>query len=130
MVEGYHWAVTDGTVKDLMADQWEVVEFPAILYRGNHSGLSFGKDELLSKSVTVCWQVERTVAAEPTSEETAMVKGSGGESGKKMRFLTLTTLYSRMIRRTQKETADYSTITTWVYLDPTEMAKSISSCST
>ena len=56
-----------------MADQWEVVEFPAIMPSGNHYGLSFGKSELLKVKASLSvgkWNAQW----QPSSEETAMVK--------------------------------------------------------
>jgi len=81
--------------KDSMSDQWDIVEFPAILPNDKLLWPEFwNKDELLKVKASLSpmkWNAQWQ--QNPTSEETA-------------------TAYSK------KETADYSAITTWGVFEP------------
>ena len=71
--------------KDSMADQWDIVEFPAILPNDKILWPEFwNKDELLKVKASLSpmkWNAQWQ--QNPTSEETAMIKRSGGLRGKK-----------------------------------------------
>jgi len=102
--------------RDLMADQWEVVEFPAILPSGEPLWHEFWKKEELLK-VKASLSVGKWNAQwqqNPTSEEVAMVKRDWWqlwerEDTPRLDYIiqSYDTAYSK------KETADYSAITTW-----------------
>ena len=107
--------------KDLMADQWEVVEFPAIMPSGEPLWPEFWqKDELLKVKASLSvgkWNAQWQ--QNPTSEETAMVKRDWWQEWEEDDVPDLDyiiqsydTAYSR------KETADYSAITTWGVFRP------------
>ena len=109
--------------RDLMADQWEVVEFPAILPSGEPLWHEFWKKEELLK-VKASLSVGKWNAQwqqNPTSEEVAMVKRDWlqlweREDTPRLDYIiqSYDTAYSK------KETADYSAITTWGVFEPKE----------
>ena len=109
--------------RDLMADQWEVVEFPAILPSGEPLWHEFWKKEELLK-VKASLSVGKWNAQwqqNPTSEEVAMVKRDWWqlwerEDTPRLDYIiqSYDTAYSK------KETADYSAITTWGVFQPKE----------
>ena len=109
--------------RDLMADQWEVVEFPAILPSGEPLWHEFWKKEELLK-VKASLSVGKWNAQwqqNPTSEEVAMVKRDWWqlwerEDTPRLDYIiqSYDTAYSK------KETADYSAITTWGVFEPKE----------
>tara|TARA_R100000654_G_scaffold5200_7_gene14934 strand:+ start:267 stop:1805 length:1539 start_codon:yes stop_codon:yes gene_type:complete len=107
--------------KDLMADQWEVVEFPAIMPSGEPLWPEFwGKDELLKVKASLSvgkWNAQWQ--QNPTSEETAMVKREWWMPWEETSTPNLEyviqaydTAYSK------RESADYSAITTWGVFKP------------
>ena len=109
--------------KDLMADQWEIVEFPAIMPSGEPLWPEFWqKEELLKVKASLSvgkWNAQWQ--QNPTSEETAMVKREwwkewGEDAIPKLDYIiqSYDTAYSK------KETADYSAITTWGVFQPHE----------
>jgi predicted phage terminase large subunit-like protein len=109
--------------RDLMADQWEVIEFPAILPSGEPLWHEFWKKEELLK-VKASLSVGKWNAQwqqNPTSEEVAMVKRDWWqlwerEDTPRLDYIiqSYDTAYSK------KETADYSAITTWGVFEPKE----------
>ena len=109
--------------RDLMADQWDVVEFPAILPSGEPLWHEFWKKEELLK-VKASLSVGKWNAQwqqNPTSEEVAMVKRDWWqlwerEDTPRLDYIiqSYDTAYSK------KETADYSAITTWGVFEPKE----------
>ena len=109
--------------RDLMADQWDVVEFPAILPSGEPLWHEFWKKEELLK-VKASQSVGKWNAQwqqNPTSEEVAMVKRDWWqlwerEDTPRLDYIiqSYDTAYSK------KETADYSAITTWGVFEPKE----------
>ena len=107
--------------KDSMADQWEIVEFPAILPNDKLLWPEFwNKDELLKVKASLSpmkWNAQWQ--QNPTSEETAMIKREWWtpweeEAVPKLDYIiqSYDTAYSK------KETADYSAITTWGVFEP------------
>ena len=107
--------------KDSMADQWEIVEFPAILPNDKLLWPEFwNKDELLKVKASLSpmkWNAQWQ--QNPTSEETAMIKREWWitweeENVPKLDYIiqSYDTAYSK------KETADYSAITTWGVFEP------------
>ena len=109
--------------KDTMADQWEIVEFPAILPSGEPLWHEFWKkDELLKVKASLSpgkWNAQWQ--QDPTSDEVAMVKREWWnlwerEDTPRLDYIiqSYDTAYSK------KETADYSAITTWGIFEPKE----------
>jgi len=110
-------------MKDTMADQWELIEFPAILPSGNPVWPEFwNKDELLSVKASLSptkWNAQWQ--QNPTSEETAMVKREWWQTWTKKKIPRLKyILQSYDTAFSKKETADYTAITTWGIFDPDE----------
>ena len=110
-------------MKDTMADQWELIEFPAILPSGNPVWPEFwNKDELLSVKASLSptkWNAQWQ--QNPTSEETAMVKREWWQVWTKNKVPRLKyILQSYDTAFSKKETADYTAITTWGIFDPDE----------
>ena len=101
---------------DVLADQWEVVEFPAILPNNKALWPEFWKlDDLLRVKAslpvgkwTAQWQQM------PTAEEGAIVKKDWWKIWKKKEIPELDyIIQSYDTAFSKKETADYSAITTW-----------------
>src|SRR5210317_1821499 len=122
------WATDDLTGRLLKAqanpgaDQWEVVEFPAILDDGEPVWPEYWKKEEL-ESVKASIPPQRWNAQymqNPTSEEGAIIKReywrpwSGGIPQLEFVIQSLDTAFSK------KDSADYSAITTWGVFRPTE----------
>ena len=107
--------------KDLMADQWEVVEFPAILPSGEPLWPEFWKkEELLRVKASLSvgkWNAQWQ--QNPTSEETAMVKREWWKEWEQDDIPDLDyVIQSYDTAYSKKETADYSAITTWGVFQP------------
>ncbi len=109
--------------KDSLGDQWEVVEFPAIMPSGEPLWPEFwAKEELIKVKASLSvgkWNAQWQ--QNPTSEETALVKREWWnvwerEDTPKLDYIVQSydTAYSK------KETADYSAITTWGVFEPRE----------
>ena len=109
--------------KDIMADQWEVIEFPAILPSGEPLWHEFWKkEELLKVKASLSpskWNAQWQ--QDPTSDDVAMVKREWWrlwerEDTPRLDYIiqSYDTAYSK------KETADYSAITTWGVFEPKE----------
>ncbi len=107
--------------KDTMSDQWEVVEFPAILPNDKLLWPEFwNKDELLRVKASLSpmkWNAQWQ--QNPTSDDVAMIKREWWipweeEKVPKLDYIlqSYDTAYSK------KETADYSAITTWGVFEP------------
>ena len=108
---------------DIMADQWEVVEFPAILPSGNALWPEFWeKDALLSIKASL--PVQKWSAQwqqEPTNTESAIVKREWWKMWEKEEIPPCDyILQSYDTAFSKKETADYSAITTWGVFKPDE----------
>tara|TARA_R110000803_G_scaffold49217_5_gene102369 strand:- start:758 stop:1588 length:831 start_codon:yes stop_codon:yes gene_type:complete len=108
---------------DIMSDQWEVVEFPAILPSDKPLWPEFwDKDALLSikASLPVAkWSAQWQ--QQPTTSEGAIVKREWWKSWEKEKIPPLKyILQSYDTAFSKKETADYSAITTWGIFCPEE----------
>jgi predicted phage terminase large subunit-like protein len=106
-----------------MADQWEVVEFPAILPSGSPLWPEFWKkEELLGVKSSLSptkWNAQWQ--QDPTSEEVAMIKRDWWRTWEKEKVPRLKyVLQSYDTAFSKKETADYTAITTWGVFDPEE----------
>ena len=109
--------------KDSLSDQWEVVEFPAIMPSGNPLWPEFWeKDELLSVKASLSpskWNAQWQ--QDPTSEEVAMIKRDWWQPWEDENVPRLDyILQSYDTAFSKKETADYTAITTWGVFDPHE----------
>jgi len=111
--------------KDENTDQWEIVEFPAVLNDkpmwGNFWDME-GLDKVKASIPLTKWQAQWMQA--PTSEEGAIIKREWWRTWEeedipKLQYViqSYDTAYSK------KETADYSAITTWGVFEPEEDAK-------
>ena len=106
---------------DTLADQWEVVEFPAILPSGEPLWPEFwNKDELIRVKANLSptkWNAQWQ--QNPTSEETAIIKREWWREWKHEEIPQLDyIIQSYDTAYSKKETADYSAITTWGIFEP------------
>ena len=124
------WSLKDLTGKlikaqgsDIMSDQWELIEFPAILPSGNVLWPEFwNKDELLRVKASLSlskWNAQWQ--QNPTAEEGAIIKKEWWNKWEK----DTTPVVSYIMQSydtafSKKETADYSAITTWGVFCPVE----------
>ena len=121
------WSVKDLTGrlleaqgKDSMADQWEIVEFPAVLKDKPMWGNFWDMDGLMKVKASIPltkWNAQWMQA--PTSEEGALIKREWwqkweGDKPPNLEFI----IQSYDTAFSSKETADYSAITTWGIFDP------------
>jgi len=102
--------------KDVKGDEWEVVEFPAILPNDNPVWPEYWKkDELEAVKASISigkWNAQYMQS--PTSEEGAIIKREWWRNWKgKEPPKCIFTLQSYDTAFMKKETADYSAITTW-----------------
>ncbi len=109
--------------KDMMADQWEVVEFPAIMPSGEPLWPEFwAKDELLKVKASLSpgkWNAQWQ--QDPTSDDVAMVKRDWWQTWEKEDIPRLEyVIQSYDTAYSKKETADYTAITTWGVFQPHE----------
>ena len=124
------WSMKDLTAKlikaqatDVLSDQWDIVEFPAILPSDNILWPEFwNKDELLrvKASLSVAkWQAQWQ--QNPTAEEGAIIKKEWWNIWEKEDIPPVSYLMqSYDTAFSKKETADYSAITTWGVFQPEE----------
>ena len=115
--------------KDVKGDQWEVVEFPAIMDHGSKKRAvwpQYWKLEELEK-VKATLPVGKWNAQwmqQPTSEEGALIKREWWKSWTKDWLPTCNyIIQSYDTAFLKKETADYSAITTWGVFYPNEDSK-------
>ena len=108
--------------KEVKADQWDVVEFPAIMDHGPVWPEYWNQDELEKVKATLPvakWNAQWM--QNPTSEEGALIKR---EWWRKLKSDTIPPLYhviqSYDTAFMKKETADFSAITTWCVFYPSE----------
>ena len=126
------WSVKDLTgrllaaqAKDELTDQWELVEFPAVINDKPMWGNFWDMEGLMKVKASIPltkWQAQWMQA--PTSEEGAIIKREWwrtweDEDIPKLQYViqSYDTAYSK------KETADYSAITTWGVFQPEEDSK-------
>jgi predicted phage terminase large subunit-like protein len=108
---------------DVMADQWEVVEFPAILPSDDPLWPEFWeKDALLGIKASLPvgkWNAQWQQT--PTTSESAIVKREWWQPWEKEEIPPVKyILQSYDTAFSKKETADYSAITTWGVFEPEE----------
>ena len=115
--------------KDVKGDQWEIVEFPAIMDHGSKKRAvwpQYWKLEELEK-VKATLPVGKWNAQwmqQPTSEEGALIKREWWKTWDKDHLPTCNyIIQSYDTAFLKKETADYSAITTWGVFYPNEDAK-------
>jgi len=110
---------------DSMADQWEVVEFPAIMPSGEPLWPEFWDKEALL-SIKASLPVQKWSAQwqqMPTATESAIVKREWWKMWEKEDIPKLKyVLQAYDTAFSKKETADYSAITTWGIFEPEEGA--------
>jgi predicted phage terminase large subunit-like protein len=124
------WSLKDLTGKliraqasDVMADQWDLLEFPAILPSGNVLWPQFWKkDELLRVKASLSlgkWNAQWQ--QNPTAEEGAIIKKEWWNKWEKEKAPPVSyIMQSYDTAFSKKETADYSAITTWGVFKPDE----------
>ena len=126
------WSVKDLTgrllaaqAKDQSTDQWEIVEFPAILNDKPMWGNFWDMEGLMKVKASITltkWQAQWMQA--PTSEEGAIIKREWWQTWEKEDIPKLQyVIQSYDTAYSKKETADYSAITTWGVFEPEEDAK-------
>ena len=126
------WSVADLTCKlikgqkEPKADQWEIIEFPAILPSGNPVWPGYWKKEEL-EAVKASVSVQKWNAQyqqNPTSEEGAIIKKHWWKKWPKDKLPPLAhVIQSYDTAFMKKETADFSAITTWGVFFPNEDEK-------
>jgi len=109
--------------KDIKSDQWEVVEFPALMEDGSPVWPEYwGKEELDKAKATLPlakWNAQWMQA--PTSEEGALIKRNWWRKWPHDHVPKLFhVIQSYDTAFLKKETADYSAITTWGIFYPNE----------
>ena len=123
------WNVADLTgklqraQKEPKADQWEVIEFPAILPSGSPVWPEYWKKEELESvkaSVSITkWNAQ--YQQNPTAEEGSIIKREWWKQWPKEQLPPLAhVIQSYDTAFLKKETADYSAITTWGVFYPNE----------
>ena len=124
------WSLKDLTGKlikaqasDVMSDQWDIVEFPAILPSDNVLWPEFWKkDELLRVKASLSlgkWNAQWQ--QNPTAEEGAIIKKEWWNTWEKDSIPPVSyIMQSYDTAFSKKETADYSAITTWGVFQPEE----------
>ena len=124
------WSLKDLTGKlikaqtsDVMSDQWDIVEFPAILPSGNLLWPEFwDKDELLRVKASLSlskWNAQWQ--QNPVAEEGAIIKKEWWNKWEEKKIPPVSyIMQSYDTAFSKKETADYSAITTWGVFQPSE----------
>jgi len=124
------WSLKDLTGKlvraqsaDIMSDQWDIIEFPAILPSDNILWPEFWKkDELLRVKASLSlakWNAQWQ--QNPTAEEGAIIKKEWWNVWEKDKVPPVSyIMQSYDTAFSKKETADYSAITTWGVFQPLE----------
>jgi predicted phage terminase large subunit-like protein len=108
--------------KEVKSDQWEVVEFPALMDHGPVWPEYWGVEELEKVKATLPvakWNAQWM--QNPTSEEGALIKREWWRKYRSERIPALHhVIQSYDTAFMKKETADFSAITTWGVFYPTE----------
>ena len=124
------WSLKDLTGKlikaqtsDVMSDQWDIVEFPAILPSGNLLWPEFwDKDELLRVKASLSlskWNAQWQ--QNPVAEEGAIIKKEWWNKWEEKKIPPVSyIMQSYDTAFSKKEAADYSAITTWGVFQPKE----------
>jgi predicted phage terminase large subunit-like protein len=108
-------------IKDKKADQWEVLELPAILPSGEPCWPEYwALEELLSVKFSVpAYKWNAQYQQDPTSEELSILKREWWKKWKEPHMPELQyVIQSYDTAFSKKETADYSAITTWGVFSP------------
>ena len=108
-------------MKDRKADQWEVLELPAIMPSGNPCWPEYwALEELLSVKFSVpAYKWNAQYQQDPTSEELSILKREWWQKWTSPEMPELQyVIQSYDTAFTKKETADYSAITTWGVFSP------------
>jgi predicted phage terminase large subunit-like protein len=111
---------------DIMADQWEVIEFPAILPSGDPLWPEFwDKDSLLSiKGSLPSSKWEAQWQQKPVGSGSAVIRKEWWKSWQKEKVPPLKYIIQAYDTAfSKKETADFSAITTWGVFEPEEGGK-------
>ena len=113
--------------KDERADQWDIVELPALMPSGNPCWPEFwSKDELLSVKASVPpykWNAQ--YQQDPTAEELSILKREWWLKWEKPEVPNLQfVIQSYDTAFSKKETADFSAISTWGVFYPQEIGGS------
>ena len=124
------WSLKDLTGKllkaqssDVMSDQWDLIEFPAILPSGNLLWPQFWKKEelLRVKAALSLGKWNAQWQQNPVAEEGAIIKKEWWNVWEKEEIPRLSyVMQSYDTAFSKKETADYSAITTWGVFVPKE----------
>ena len=122
------WSTKDLTAmllkaqKEVKGDQWDVIEFPALMDHGPVWPEYWNKDELEKVKATLPvakWNAQWM--QKPTSEEGALIKREWWRKWKENRIPPLQhVIQSYDTAFMKKETADFSAITTWGIFFPDE----------
>ena len=123
------WATDDLTGRlvkaqsEIKADQWDVIEFPAILPNDEPVWPEYwSKEDLDSVKASIStknWNAQ--YMQDPTSEEGAIIKREWWQDYDKEQLPRLLhVIQSYDTAFSKKETADYSAITTWGIFEPVE----------
>ena len=126
------WSVKDLTgklleaqAKDEETDQWEIVEFPAVINDKPMWGNFWSMQGLMGVKASIPltkWQAQWM--QQPTSEEGAIIKREWWKTWEKEDIPKLQyIIQSYDTAFSSKETADYSAITTWGVFEPDEGGK-------
>ena len=126
------WSIKDLTGKlleaqgkDDMTDQWEVVEFPAVINEKPMWGNFWSMDGLMGVKASIPltkWQAQWM--QQPTSEEGALIKREWWKKWEDKKIPDLQyIIQSYDTAFSKKETADFSAITTWSIFTPQEGGK-------
>ena len=111
--------------KDEMSDQWEVVEFPAVINDKPMWGNFWSMDGLMGVKASIPltkWNAQWM--QQPTSEEGALIKREWWQKWEKEDIPELQyVIQSYDTAFSKKETADYSAITTWGVFTPVDGEK-------
>jgi len=126
------WSVKDLTGrlleaqgKDSMADQWEIVEFPAVIKDKPMWGNFWDMDGLMKVKASIPvskWNAQWM--QNPVAEEGALIKREWWKKWEKKKIPELQyVIQSYDTAFSKKETADYSAITTWGVFTPSDDRK-------
>ena len=111
--------------KDSMADQWEIVEFPAVIKDKPMWGNFWDMDGLMKVKASIPvskWNAQWM--QNPVAEEGALIKREWWKKWEKKKIPELQyVIQSYDTAFSKKETADYSAITTWGVFTPSDDRK-------
>ena len=115
----------DAQGKDPMSDQWEIVEFPAVIKDKPMWGNFWDMDGLMKVKASIPvskWNAQWM--QNPVAEEGALIKREWWKKWEKKKIPELQyVIQSYDTAFSKKETADYSAITTWGVFTPSDDRK-------